>query len=164
MNRLRPYLLNCFLLILPALFLNVAWAARLPPMWQAGSFWQSIPPAIAYGENATRVLVNILPVFMPLHVATTRQRAGLAIYILGLLAYSLAWLVLVYFPLSGWSTSLVGSTAAAWTSLGWLVGIGLIGDTIHFFTSYRRWMYILLSATFAALHTLHAVFVYLRAS
>ncbi len=156
------YLLNCFLLIIPALILNLLWVARLPPMWQFESFWKDIPPAIAYGETISRIVVNVLPVFMPLRVSTKRQRTGLVIYIIGTLTYFLAWVLMVYFPNSTWSTSLVGATATAWTSLLWLIGIGLIGDSLYSPIPYRSWVYISMSVIFAAFHTLHAVIVYLR--
>ena len=161
-TKVLKYLLNCFLLITPALILNLLWATRLPPMWQVDFFWKDIPPAIAYGENISRIFINFLPVFMPLRVSTKRQRTGLVIYIIGMLIYFLAWILLVYSPQSMWSTSLIGSTAAAWTSLLWLIGIGLIGDSLYIPSRYRSWMYILLSVIFAAFHTLHAVIVYLR--
>jgi hypothetical protein len=156
------YLLNCFLLIIPALILNLLWATRLPPMWQFEFFWKNIPPAITYGENISRTLVNVLPVFMPLHVSTKRQKTGLVIYIMGALSYLLVWILMVYFPQSTWSTSLIGSTATAWTSLLWLIGIGLIGDSLYFPIPYRSWVYILLSVVFATFHTVHAGIVYLR--
>lgn len=159
---LRKYLLNCFLLILPALAVNLAWAGRLPPMWRFGVFWRDIPPVIAYVENITRLVVNVLPVFMPLRVAAKGQRTGLVVYVLGMLLYVSAWVLLVYFPENAWSTSLVGSTAAAWTTLIWLVGIGLIGDSLFLPIPYRRWWYVLASVIFAVFHTWHAAIVYLR--
>ena len=79
-----------------------------------------------------------------------------------MLTYFLAWILMVYFPQSMWSTSLIGSTATAWTSLLWLIGIGLIGDSLYITIPYRPWVYISLSVIFAAIHTLHAVIVYLR--
>ena len=156
------YLLNCFPLIVPALTLNLLWTSRLPPMWQFEFFWKDIPPAIAYGENISRVVVNVLPVFMPLRVSTKRQRTGLVIYIVGTLSYFLAWILVMYFQQSTWSTSLVGSTATAWTSLLWLIEIGLMGDSLYIPIPYRSWVYISMSVIFAAFHTLHAVIVYLR--
>ena len=71
----------------------------------------------------------------------------------------MAWVLLVYFPQSAWSTSLIDSTAAAWTSLIWLIGIGLIGDSLYIPIPYRSWVYIGLSVIFAVFHTLHAVIV-----
>ena len=156
------YLINCFLLITPALILNLFWATRLPPMWQFESFWKDIPPILAYGERISSIVINILPVFMPLRVSTKRQRIGFMIYIMGALTYLLAWVLMVYFPSSLWSTSLVGATATAWTSLLWLIGIGLVGDSLYLPIPYRSWIYISLSVIFAVFHTLHAVFVYLR--
>lgn len=156
------YLQNCFLLVIPALVLNLLWATRLPPMWQFEFFWKDIPPAIAYGENISRIVFNVLPVFMPLRVSTKRQKTGLVVYVVGILIYLLAWVLLVYFPESTWSTSLIGSTAAAWTSLLWILGIGLIGDSLYIPIPYRSWLYVLASVIFAIFHTLHALIVYLR--
>lgn len=158
------YLFSCFLLIVPVLVLNLAWILRLPPMWQSGVFWKDIPPIIVYGEAISRIAVNVLPVLMPLHVVTKEQRLGLMIYLLGILGYFLSWVLLVYFPQSAWSTSLIGSTAAAWTSVFWLIGIGLIGDSLFVPIWYRSWVYLVLSVIFACFHTLHAVVVYFRVS
>lgn len=158
------FLLNCFLLIVPVLILNLLWANSLPPMLQVEFFWQDIPPAIAYGENISRLVVNILPVFMPLRISTKRQRTGLAIYLIGIFIYFLAWMLVVYFPHSAWSTSSIGATAPAWTSLLWLIGIGLIGDSLYLPIPYRSWVYISLSVIFAIFHTLHTAIVYLRVS
>jgi hypothetical protein len=156
------YLPSCFLLIIPALILNLLWASRLPLMWRFESFWNDIPPAIAYGEIISRPVVNVLPVFMPLRVSTKSQKSGLVIYIIGILSYFWAWVLMVYFPNSTWSTSLAGSTATAWTSLLWLLGIGLIGDSLYLSIPYRSWVYISMSMIFSAFHTTHAVMVYLR--
>lgn len=159
---IRDYLLNCFLLILPALVINLVWVSRLPAMWQTDVFWKNIPPLVAYGENISRIAVNILPLFMPLTISTKRQRIGLAIYLIGIPVYFLSWIMLVYVPQSAWSTSLIGATAAAWTSLFWLIGIGLIGNSLYFSLPYRSWVYLVLSVIFAVFHTFHAVIVYLR--
>ena len=76
------YLLNCFLLVVPALILNLLWSTRLPPMWQSESFSKGIPLVIAYGESISRVVIMVLPMLMPLRLSTKRQRTGLAIYII----------------------------------------------------------------------------------
>ncbi len=76
MRAVLKYLLNCFLLIVPALVLNLLWASRLPAEWQFDAFWRDIPPALAYGERITSLVVNVLPVLMPFRISTTRQRKG----------------------------------------------------------------------------------------
>lgn len=158
------YLMNCFWLVIPALVVNLVWVSRLPPMWHSEVFWKDIPPVIAYGERIFSLMVNVLPVFMPLRIETKGQRIGLAVYLTGFLLYFLAWVLVVYFPQSAWSTSLVGSTATAWTSVFWLIGIGLIGDSLYLPIRYSRWVYTGLSLIFAFFHTFHAVMVYLRAT
>ncbi len=79
-----------------------------------------------------------------------------------MLAYIAAWVMMVYFPQSAWSVSLVGSTATAWTPLLWLVGIGLVGGSFYFPVPYKPWMYILPSAIFIASHFSHALLVTMR--
>ena len=157
------YIMNSFLLVIPALVVDLLWASRLPAEWQFDAFWRDIPPFLAYGERISSLAVNILPVFMPLHVTTARQRRGLAVYVAGMLAYISAWAMMVYFPQSAWSMSLIGSTATAWTPLLWLVGIGLAGDSFYFSFPYKPRYYILPSVIFIAFHFSHALLVYLRA-
>jgi hypothetical protein len=148
--------------VVPALILNLLWASRLPSGWQFNVFWKNIPSLVAYGEKIARLVVNVLPLFMPLQFSTVRQKQGLMIYIVGITAYIAAWVMMVYFPQSAWSTSLIGSTATAWTSLVWLVGIGLIGESLIIPISYSYWVYILSSVIFSVFHTIHAVIIYLR--
>jgi hypothetical protein len=142
--------------------MGLLWASRLPPEWQFDVFWRDIPPALVYGEKITSLVVNILPALMPLRISTMRQRKGLAVYIVGILAYFAAWVMMVYFPQSAWSMSLIGSTATAWMPLLWLVGIGLVGDSFYFPIPYRPWFYILPSGSFVAFHFSHALLVYMR--
>ena len=156
------YLQNCFLLVVPALIVNLLWASRLPAEWQFDVFWRDIPPALAYGERISSLVVNVLPALMPLRISTMRQRKGLAVYIIGMLAYLAAWIMMVYFPQSACSMSLIGSTATAWTPLLWLIGIGLVGDAFYFPIPYKPWFYILPSGIFVAFHFSHALFVYMR--
>lgn len=161
-STLLKYASNSFLLVIPALIVDLLWASHLPAEWQFDVFWRDIPPALAYGERISSLIVNILPVFMPLRISTMRQSRGWMIYIVGMLAYIAAWVMMVYFPQSPWSMSLIGSTATAWTPLLWLIGIGLVGDSFYSPIPYKPWFYILPSGIFVAFHFLHALLIYLR--
>ena len=161
-STLLKYVSNSFLLVVPALIVNLFWASRLPPEWQFDVFWRDIPPALTYGERISSLVVNVLPVFMPLRISTIRQRRGLVVYVVGMLAYFAAWVMMVYFPQSAWSMSLIGSTATAWTPIIWLIGIGLIGDSFYFSLPYKPLYYILPSGIFVAFHFSHALLVYMR--
>jgi hypothetical protein len=161
-STLLKYVSNSFLLVVPALVVDLLWASRLPAGWQFDVFWRDIPTALAYGERISSLVVNILPVFMTFGISTQRQRKGLAAYIVGMLAYNAAWAMMVYLPQSTWSISLIGSTATAWMPLLWLIGIGLVGDSFYFSIPYKPWVYILPSGIFVAFHFSHALLVYMR--
>lgn len=159
-KNLTIYLLNCFLLIIPILLFNVIFAGSLPKAFSAEIFWKDIPPAVATGENILRGLVLIFPLLMPLKIMTARQKAGLTVYIAGILIYFLTWSLLMLFPqlTSNW----FAFAAPAYTPLLWLVGIGLIGDSLYFPIPYKGWHYIAGSLLFVIFHVWHTTLVYLR--
>ncbi len=101
---------------------------------------------------------------MILRISSKRQKLGLSIYFAGMLVYLSSWILMVYFPDSTWGRSAIGSTAPAWTTLFWLVGIGLVGDQVFLNLPYRPWVYLLASLLFVIFHTAHATLVYLRIS
>ena len=156
------YLLNCALLLLPIMAWNIAFANKLPRLYAADIFEKDIPTFITLGENIFRLIIFILPLLMPIRIATPLQGLGLALYIAGTLIYFLSWLAQMHFPQSVWSLSIFGSLAPAYTPLIWLIGIGLIGRSLYFASSYRSWMYIALSLVFVAFHLSHTFTVYQR--
>jgi hypothetical protein len=58
----------------------------------------------------------------------------------------------------------MGGMAPVYTPLIWLVGIGLIGDTLFLPGGYSPWVHIGLSAAFPAFPNIHAWVVYKRNS
>jgi len=88
-----------------------------------------------------RALVMRAPLLMPLSLRAPRSRPALAVYCVGLAAYVGAWVAVVWAPMSAWSTSAVGFTAFAWTSIILFTGMGLrstlrfLPDTGHGCTS-----------------------------
>jgi hypothetical protein len=50
----------------------------------------------------------------------------------------------------------MSATATAWTSLLWLLGIGLIGDSLYLSIQYGLGVYISMPVIFTAFHTTHA--------
>ena len=156
------YLLNCMLLLLPIMVWNLIFASRLPPAYSTEIFWKDIPSFIANGENIFRLIVFVLPVLMPIKIETQGQKLGLRLYIAGTAIYFMSWLAQIYFPQSAWSLSAFGFLAPAYTPLIWLIGIGLIGNTLYFSSPYRSRMYIAISTIFIGFHLSHALTVYLR--
>ncbi|WP_428665584.1 hypothetical protein [Runella sp.] len=159
---IRKYFYNCFLLTLPILIWNLALTNSLPKTFQPEIFWNTIPLFLAYGENTARTVVFILTLFMPLHIVTPTQRKGLLIYVSGLLIYFISWLLLIFFPSSAWSNSIIGFSAPAYTPLLWLTGIGLMGNSFYFSLPYKRWIFLTVSVIFLVFHNLHTCLIYYR--
>jgi hypothetical protein len=156
------YLLNCVLLLLPIMAWNLIFASKLPWAYSEEVFSKNIPIFVTNGENFFRLIVFILPVLMPLRIETQSQRFGLWLYIIGTVVYFLSWVAQMCFPQSAWSLSIWGFLAPAYTSLIWLIGIGLIGNILYFSSPYRPWMYIAASIIFLGFHLYHALTVFMR--
>lgn len=157
----KYYLLNCFLLLIPIMVWNIAFAGKLPKPFQPQIFWNDIPSWMAIGENTSRMLVFALALFMPLSVTTSIQRIGIIMYVVGVLLYFASWLMLMYAH-GWWSNSIYGFIAPAYTPILWLFGIGLIGDRLYFNGLYRRWMFMAAVAIFLLLHNAHTFIIYSR--
>jgi hypothetical protein len=158
----KKYSLNCFLLTLPILIWNMLLTNKLPKAFQPEIFRNDMPSFLTYGENVSRIIVFTLTFLMPLRILTNTQKKGLFLYIGGTLLYFASWLILIYFPDSGWSTSILGFMAPAYTPLLWLTGIGLIGNSFYFNLTYRRWLFIGTSLVFLTFHNFHTLIIYFR--
>jgi hypothetical protein len=156
------YLGNCFWLLLPVLLWNGLLARRLPKPYRRDEFWRDIPGWVGAGENTFRIAILILPFLMPIRMATSGQRAGFVVYGIGLALYCLAWVVQIRSPHSAWSVSRLGFLAPAFTPAIWLMGLGLIGDSLYLPVPYSCWVYIALSAAFLVFHNTHAWMVHAR--
>jgi hypothetical protein len=158
----RSYLVNCGLLLLPIFIWNAALTRFLPPAFTRAEFWRDIPAALSHSENAFRLIVSVLPFFMPLELKSAPQRSGLVVFGVGMLLYFGAWAALIVAPRSSWAGSGIGFLAPALTPLLWLLGLALIGRRLYFGRFYRWWMFLLPTAGFIALHVAHTAIVYGR--
>lgn len=156
------YLSNCFWLLIPVFAWNIVFISSLPAGYSRDIFWKDIPPLIGTTENIARILVFALPVLMHFSLKTPVQKAGLGIYLVGLLLYFASWILQMYFPQSGWSQSLWGYTAPAYTTVVFLVGIGLIGKKSFIKLPHITIIYIVLLVIFVAVHTAHSYVVFQR--
>lgn len=104
----------------------------------------------------------VLPAFMILSLKTKTQRLGGWLYLLGVVVYGLSWLLLILTPDSSWSQSMMGFMAPAYTTILWLVGIGLIGEQSFFKIKHVSTIYILLATVFVFFHIWHTYIVFHR--
>jgi hypothetical protein len=139
-------------LLVPVLVLDLLLVGRLPPPLAPGSPGPDIPGWLSLSETVLRGIVFLVPLLMPLSLRTPGTKPALAVYSGGLTAYVSAWVAVVWAPTSAWSTSSVGFTALAWTSILSFTGIGL-RSTLRFFPRYRPWMYLAAAALFTTVHT-----------
>jgi hypothetical protein len=159
---IKKYFFNCFLLTIPILLWDYIFTDNLPKAFQPEIFWKDIPSSITYGENISRLLMFVFISFMPLKIITNKQKNGLILYVVGVLLYFVAWLILMYFPNTTWSNSVLGLLAPAYTPLVWLVGIGFIGNALFFKIPYKRWLYFFIVIIFLIFHNWHTYLIYFR--
>jgi len=141
---------------------NIVFTDKLPHALQPEIFWNDISPFLTYGENISRIIVFIISLLMPLRISTLTQKRGFFLYLIGTLLYFASWIILIYFPSSNFSNSILVFMAPAYTPLLWLIGIGLIGNSFYFKIPFRRWFFILAATIFLIFHNFHTLIIYCR--
>ena len=162
MDLLRKILTNGYIAILPIFVWNIFLISKLPPAFDLNSFNSDIPSVIVIGENIFRSIIFIFPLFFRLNMSSSLEKKGVVTYSFGVVLYFLSWLMLIYAPNSGWSNSVLGFTAPAYTPIIWLVGLSLLVDSYYFKLAYSKWHFIVPSLVFSIFHVSHTVYVYNR--
>jgi hypothetical protein len=144
--KLELRLLNGFLLLLPLLAWNLVLGSRLT--LEAIISDAHSPKWLLMAENVTRILVFALPLLLPIQMKDAWNKAGLAVYSLGILIYFGSWLPLLLAPDSAWSQSAAGLLAPRLTPFIAFVGIALVCNA---------WLYGVISAVFIFFHTWHGI-------
>jgi hypothetical protein len=140
------HFINFFWLMLPLLAWNIILGPRIVDPRIISD--DRSPRGLLLSENVSRILVFVFPVLLPLQLVNPSRIAGLVIYIFGTLIYFTSWLPFVYTPHSKWSNSSIGLLAPRLTPLLVFLGIAMLG---------RSWIYLLIAATFTALHIWHGL-------
>lgn len=161
-HKLKYYLINCFLLLVPIIIWNVIFRAYLPESYILNLSGSKIPSILKWTEDIITILVLVIPLFLQLRVKNRMQRLGLIIYFIGLLIYFFAWRPIILYPNGEWSNSLIGFISLSFTPVIFLTGIGLIGEKMFLNIVYHRSVYILLSIIFILLKTSHAIMIYYK--
>jgi len=147
------YLLNGFLLIIPVLIWNIIFYKLLPQKYSIDT-----KSSFETAENIFRIIVFALPLLMKISLETKLQKFGMGLYLLGLAIYFASWIVQIYFPDSLCGKSNFGLLAPAYTSIIWLLGIGMVGQ-FFFLANQYSWFYITMAAAFVVSHTMHMYYV-----
>lgn len=160
--KIKKYFINCFLLLIPVFLWNIIFVDALPKSYTPEIFWKDIPKTLSYSENILRIIVLAMPVIMIFSLKTRVQKIGFVIYLIGIILYFLSWIIMIVYPRSNWSQSMIGFVSPACTTIVWFVGIGLIGNKAFFRTFYLSVIYISIALIFVVLHSLHTYIVFQR--
>jgi hypothetical protein len=144
--KLELRLLNGFLLLLPLLAWNLALGSRLTQETITSDAHS--PKWLLVAENIARVLVFAFPLLLPIQLKDAWNKAGLAVYCLGILIYFGSWLPLLLAQDSAWSQSAAGLLAPRLTPFMPFLGIALVCNA---------WPYGVISAVFIFFHTWHGI-------
>jgi len=147
---------NGLLLIIPVMVITFGLWSALPAPYGAEAFDRGIPSWLLSAENALRLAIFGIPVVLYFGRQSEVQVRGWYVYLVGLLAYLGSYLAQIYLPASAWSSSVIGFTAPAWTTLLWLAGIGLVCERSWLALPWHRWVYLAVVAVFVTVHVAHA--------
>ena len=156
----RIILRNGALLIVPPMIISFGLWGFLPNAYSPDIFWKDIPEWLGLFEKIFRFIVFGLPGILYFGKKEKGQTLGWYLYFGGLVTYLASYLAQILFPTSVWSQSAIGFSAGAWTTIFWLVGIGLVCARSWLPIPWHRAIYLLSASTFLVFHTWHALLIY----
>jgi hypothetical protein len=155
------YLKNGVFLLLITMLWNIIFYEFLPETYSLENFRRNVPAVVLTGENAFRILTFSFTILLLRGLEERAQKIGLILYIGGVILYFASWAAQMFLPDSLWSQSLPGYAAPAYTSIIWLLGIGLLGrELVIKRIPYNRIVFISISIVFVIFHTAHAIIAY----
>jgi len=152
LNIILKYINNCFLFFIPILVFNILFFKKLP-----SHYLRNISHPIIILETITRIITTVFSIIMTINI---QNKIGLIIYIIGSVIYLSSYFVEIYFPDTLFGRNIIFILAPYWTSVIWLIGIGLVGNRLFLNIPYHFTVYIILSIIFATIHTIHGYLCY----
>ena len=154
-NILLKYINNCFLLFIPILIFNIILFQKLP-----SHYLKNISHPIIIIETVARILTIAFSFIMVLSILNKIGKIGLIIYIIGIIIYFASYFIVIYFDNTLFSKYIFVILSPYWTSIIWLIGIGIIGNNLFIKMPYHFSIYIILSIIFTTIHTIHGYLYY----
>ena len=155
LNILLKYLYNCFLLFIPILIFNIILFQKLP-----SHYLKDISHPIIFIETIARIFTIAFSFIMVINIQNKIGKIGLIIYIIGIIIYFASYFIVIYFNNTLFTKNIFVILSPYWTSIIWLIGIGLIGNKLFVKMPYHFSIYIILSIVFAIIHTIHGYLCY----
>ena len=111
-------------------------------------------------ETIARITTIALSVIMSIKLDNKTGKIGLIVYIIGILVYFCSYFIVIKIPAISFHNNFIVLLAPYWTSVLWLIGIGLLGNKLFIKIPYHYTAYIIISIIFAVVHSIHGYICY----
>jgi len=155
LNIIIKYIYNCFLFFIPILIFNILFFKKLP-----SHYLKDISHPIIIAETIARIITIVFSIIMAINIQNKIGKIGLIIYIIGTIIYFSSYFMEIYFSNTLFGKNIIFILAPYWTSVIWLIGIGLLGNKLFINIPYHFIVYLILSIIFATIHTIHGYLCY----
>jgi len=152
---INNYKNNCFWFLLPIIIFNIILTKYLPK-----HYLKNIKHPIVTLETIARIVTIVFSVIMEIKLDNKVGKIGLIVYIIGVLIYFCSYFIVIKLPLTLFNNNIAVLLSPYWTSVLWLIGIGLIGNKLFVIIPYHYIIYIVISIVFAMLHGIHGYICY----
>jgi hypothetical protein len=153
--RINNYIYSCFWFFIPVIIFNIVFTKYLPEF-----YLKNTNHPIVTIETAARIITIAFSVIMAIRLDNKIGKAGLIVYIIGVLIYFCSYFIVIKVPVISFHNSIIVLLAPYWTSVIWLIGIGLLGNKLFINIPYHYAAYIVISIVFAVIHSIHGYICY----
>jgi hypothetical protein len=152
---INNYKNNCFWLFIPIIIFNIIFTKYLPEF-----YLKNINHPIVTIETIARIITIAFSVIMAIKLDNKIGRAGLIVYIIGVLIYFFSYFIVIKVPTILFHNNFIVLLAPYLTSVIWLIGIGLLGNKLFINMPYHYTAYIIISIVFTIIHSIHGYICY----
>jgi hypothetical protein len=140
---------------MPVIIFNIILTKYLPEF-----YLKNISHPIIKMETIARIITIAFSVIMEIKPDNKIGKIGLVIYIIGVLVYFCSYFVVIKIPAISFHNNFIVLLAPYWTSVLWLIGIGLLGNKLFISIPYHYTVYIIVSIIFSIIHSIHGYICY----
>ena len=147
---INNYKNNCFWVFIPIIIFNIIFTKHLPEF-----YLKKINHPIVTIETIARIITIAFSVLLAIKLDNKIGKTGLIVYIIGALIYFWSYFIVIKIPAISLHNNLIVLLAPYWTSVLWLIGIGLLGNKLFINIPYHYNAYIVISIVFTIIHSIH---------
>jgi hypothetical protein len=152
---INSYKNNCFWFFVPVIIFNIIFTKYLPE-----HYLKNINHPIVTIETIARIITIVFALIMAMKLDNKIGKIGLIVYIIGILIYFCSYFIVIKASEISLHNNIIVLLAPYWTSVLWLIGIGLLGNKLFINIPYHYIAYIIISIVFAIIHSIHGYICY----